>query len=230
MTDETLLSFDNVAYQYPGGIKALKNISFFLKEKERVVILGRNGSGKSTMLLLSAALLKPTEGNVNVAGVDTASKDIVEIRRKVGMVFQNADDQLFMPSVFDDVAFGPRNMGLSHNEVSSRVESALKTTGTYDLMKRRPYELSGGQKKLVSIATVLSMEPRLLLLDEPTSGLDYEGERNFIEVIQALPHAFLLSTHDLTLARKLCNRAIVLDDGVVKFDGPIENVHYPPTI
>ena len=143
------------------------------------------------------------------------------------MVFQNADDQLFMPTVEADVAFGPRNMGLSEEEIQQRVEKALRQTGCLELKGRAPFHLSGGQKKMASIATVLSMEPEILVFDEPTSGLDFAAEAQFIGIADRLPHSILMSTHDMQLARRLCTRAILMDHGSIAYDGPIDTLPYP---
>lgn len=222
-----LLEFENVEYSYPSGIKALDNISFSMNPGERVALLGLNGSGKSTLLLHTNGLLLPMQGEVTVNGEPTSVKELRRIRQRVGMVFQNADDQLFMPTVWDDVTFGPSNMGLSKEEIDSRANRALESINCMHLKDRSPLQLSGGQKKLVSIATVLSMNPELLVLDEPTSGLDYAAVRDFIDVMSALPHSILMSTHDVELSKKLCSRAIVLDEGKIIYDGSIADVIYP---
>lgn len=223
-----LLSFNNVYYSYKSsGSEVLKGISFKLDKKEKVALLGLNGSGKSTLLLLTNGLLLPSSGSVEVGNNDTKGGDLSEIRRKVGMVFQNSDDQLFMPSVKEDVSFGLRNMNLPEEEIERKVKEALRLTGTEHLAERAPYELSGGQKKSVSIATVLPMEPELLVLDEPTAGLDYKGVDNFIKLMQTLPHAILMTTHDMEVAKQICNRAILLQDGKISFDGRMEDLPYP---
>lgn len=219
-----LLNFDNVEFSYDKNAEVLKGISFHLDYGEKVALLGLNGAGKSTLMLLADGLLQPVKGNVTVKGIDTKSKSLKEIRKIVGVVFQNPDDQLFMPTVWDDVAFGPRNMGLSEEMVKRKVELALRTTETIDLAHRYPFDLSGGQKKAVSIATVLSMDPELLIMDEPTSGLDFLAIENFINIIDSLPQTVLISTHDLELAKRLCSRAILLDKGRIVFDGKIEDL------
>lgn len=219
-----LLSFQDVTFSYTQDEPVLKNISFNIEEKERVALLGLNGAGKSTLMLHTNGLLLPSSGKVKIEGWSTDSKkQISEIRKIVGIVFQNPDDQLFMATVKDDVAFGPRNMGLSKVEVDKRVNEALTLTGTLELAHRSPSELSGGQKKSVSIATVLSMSPKLLVMDEPTSGLDRKAVSNFIEIISHLPQSILLSTHDLSLARNLCQRALVISDGQIIFDGTVDD-------
>lgn len=143
------------------------------------------------------------------------------------MVFQDSDDQLFMPTVEADVAFGPRNMGLSDSEVDERVEKALAMTGCSALRDRPPFKLSGGQKRMVSIATVLSMSPRILVFDEPTSGLDFAARAQFISIVDRLPHTVFMSTHDMELVNRLCTRAIVMEHGAIAYDGPVETLPYP---
>lgn len=222
-----LLSFKDVRFSYNKSEEILKGITLDIREGEKVALLGLNGSGKSTLMLHTNGLLKPSSGTVSINGKNTDSKEISAIRQTVGIVFQNPDDQLFMPTVREDVAFGPLNMKLTMEEVNMRVNRALEITGTLDLADRAPFELSGGQKKAVSIATVLSMTPKLLVLDEPTSGLDYMAEQNFIKIIDSLPQAILMSTHDIGLAKKLCTRAIILDKGKIIYDGNISEMNYP---
>lgn len=217
-----LLSFSEVSFSYDKKHEVLKNISFSMKNGEKIALLGLNGAGKSTLLLHTNGLLLPSKGIVSVNGLETNSKMVKEIRKKVGIVFQNSDDQLFMPTVKDDVAFGPRNMDLSKEEINNRVEAALRLTKTLDLADRMPFELSGGQKKSVAIATVLSMSPELIVFDEPTSGLDYEATNNFISILHSLSQGCIISTHDYELAKKTCERVIFLEKGEIKFDGDLK--------
>lgn len=222
-----LLEFKDVYFAYKNSPDILKGVSFNIKNGEKVALLGLNGAGKSTLILHTNGLLHPDKGEVTVNNHSTKSKNPDYIRKTVGIVFQNPDDQLFMTSVWDDVAFGPRNMNLDEEEVNKRVLEALRATKTEDLKDKAPFELSGGQKKSVSLATVLSMSPELLVLDEPTSGMDYKSVRNFIDIIRHLPQALLMSTHDLDLAATLCTRAVVIDDGKIIYDGKIEDAPYP---
>ena len=223
-----LLSFSDVSFSYNHKKEVLKNISFQIETGEKVALVGLNGSGKSTLLLHTNGLLVPTKGKVTVKGLTTDSKaSSLEIKKTVGMVFQNPDDQLFMPTVYDDVAFGPRNMRLPEDEVARRVENALQQTGTLSLIRRQPYELSGGEKKSVSIATVLSMQPELLVLDEPTSGLDYKSTHNLIEILQHLEQAALISTHDFEFAHLVCSRVIMLEQGKIIYDGDFSGLNMP---
>ena len=215
------LRFTDVHYSYPDGYEALRGVDFLITHGEKVALLGLNGAGKSTILLHSNGLLLPTSGEVNVGGIPVTKKTLSVVRQSVGMVFQNADDQLFMPTVEEDVAFGPLNMGLEGDEVERRVAMALDRVGASDLRKRSPLRLSGGQKKRVAIATVLSMEPSILVLDEPTAELDLEARRHVCGIVSAFQHTCVIATHDMDLARQLCDRAIVITDGRVTDDGPV---------
>ena len=221
------LEFKDVCFSYPGGHEVLRHVSFSIQPGEKVALVGLNGSGKSTLLLHTNGLLLADTGSVAVNGKAICRKNVEDCRKIVGMVFQNADDQLFMPTVEADVAFGPRNMGLKEEEVNSRVDEALRITGCSSFRDRAPFHLSGGQKKMASIATVLSMKPNILVFDEPTSGLDFAAEAQFIGIIDRLPHTILMSTHDMDLARRLCTRAILMDHGAIAYDGPIDTLPYP---
>ena len=222
-----LLTFNNVFYSYDKTHNVLKGINFNIDRGEKVALLGLNGAGKSTLMLLTNGLLLPSEGEVTVNGISTKSKELREIRKTVGLVFQNPDDQLFMHTVKEDIAFGPRNMNLTEEEIEARVEKALRLTATENLADCHPFDLSGGQKKSVSIATVLSMDPELIVMDEPTSGLDYKATQNFIDIVESLAQSVILSTHDMELAKRLCSRALVLKNGELIYDGPISEVAYP---
>ncbi|MDE5567096.1 MAG: energy-coupling factor ABC transporter ATP-binding protein [Muribaculaceae bacterium] len=218
------LRFTDVHYTYPNGYEALKGVDFFISHGEKVALLGLNGAGKSTVLLHTNGLLLPTSGEVNVGGIPVTKKTLRTVRQSVGMVFQNADDQLFMSTVEEDVAFGPLNMGLEGEEVERRVAAALEMVGASDLRSRSPFRLSGGQKKRVAIATVLSMEPSILVMDEPTSELDLEARRQVCDIVRAFHHTCLIATHDMALARELCERAIIITDGRVTADGPVDEI------
>lgn len=221
------LIFDNVCFTYPGGFEALRGVTFSISPGEKVGIMGLNGSGKSTLLLHSDALLFPDSGTVSVNGIVSSRKTAAELRRHVGFVFQNSDDQLFMPTVEADVAFGPRNMGLDNEEIMKRVSEALSATGIEHLRERAPFRLSGGQKKMAAIATVLSMRPSIMVMDEPTSGLDYDAHRRLTDVISNLPHTLLISSHESSLIKNLCTRTIVMSEGRIVFDGPTDHFNYP---
>lgn len=218
------LEFKDVKYSYPGGVEALRGISFRINHGEKVALLGRNGAGKSTLLLHTNGLLLPTSGIVDVGGIPVSKKTLPEVRRNVGMVFQNPDDQLFMPTVEEDVAFGPLNMHLPPEEVHRRVREALEAVSCADLLKRPSDHLSGGQKRRVAIATVLSMTPSVFVLDEPTSNLDWAARRDVIDLLSGFLHTCLIATHDLDMMRELCPRTIAIDHGRVIADGPTAEV------
>lgn len=218
------IEFDNVFFSYPGGHEALRGVSFRITHGEKVALLGLNGSGKSTILLHTNGLLLPTRGTVNIGGIPVTRRTAPDVRRSVGMVFQNPDDQLFMPTVEEDVAFGPLNMGLEPAEVSHRVTDALRCVGAEDLAKRAPFQLSGGQKKAVALATVLSMGPDIMVMDEPTAELDLRARRRVADIVAGFEHSCLIATHDMDLARELCPRAILVTDGYISADGPVAEV------
>lgn len=218
------ISFKNVHYSYPNGFEALKGISFRANHGEKVAFVGCNGAGKSTMMLHTNGLLLPSSGEVNVGDVPVCKKTLRLVRQTVGLVFQNPDDQLFMPTVEEDVAFGPLNMGLPPDEVRRRVKVALESVGSADLAPSPPYQLSGGQKRAVSIATVLSMEPAILVLDEPTVGLDPAARRRVIDLIKGFDHTCLITSHDMALVQELCPRTIVMRGGLIIADGQTPDI------
>lgn len=222
-----ILSFKDVCFSYPDGPQVLDHVTLDIARGEKVALVGLNGSGKSTLLLHINALLTPDSGTVEINGTPIGPKNRDEARREVGMVFQDSDDQLFMPTVEADVAFGPRNMGLSEEEIRERVERALAMTGCTHLRERPPFRLSGGQKRMVSIATVLSMTPEILVFDEPTSCLDFAARAQFISIVDRLPHTVVMSTHDMELVSRLCTRAIVMEHGHIAYDGPADTLPYP---
>ena len=209
----------NLDFAYPDTTHALLGISFTIRHGESVAIVGANGAGKSTLLLHLNGYLTPTSGQVRIGDYPLTKETLQEVRRTVGMVFQDPDDQLFMSTVYDDVAFGPLNLGLPTDEVHSRVTTALETVGVLDLKDRPPYRLSSGQKRRVAIATVLSMTPDILVMDEPTSGLDPKARRQLIEMLKTFKHSKIIATHDLDMVTDLCERTIILHKGTVKADG-----------
>ena len=212
--------YTNVGYRYEDGTQALKSVSFEVTHGERVALLGLNGSGKSTLLLMTDALLLPSSGEVNVGDIPVGKKTAETLRRSVGFVFQNPDDMLFMPTIYDDVAFGPRNMNLPEEEVNRRVNKALEEVGLRGVEKKASFQLSGGQRRSAAIACVLAMEPDILLLDEPSANLDARARRGLIEILKRFRHTIILATHDFDMARELCERSVILADGVVAADGP----------
>jgi cobalt/nickel transport system ATP-binding protein len=215
-----LIEVKDLEYTYPDGTRVLSGISFRITHGESVAIIGANGAGKSTLLLQLNGCLLPQSGTVRIGDFPLNKETLPYIRRTVGMIFQDPDDQLFMPLVYDDVAFGPLNLGLPLEEVEARVMSALATVGASHLKDRPPYKLSGGQKRAVAIASVLSMSPSILVMDEPTSYLDPKTRRQFIELLKTFKHTLIIATHDLDMVLDLCTRTIVLKDGQVVADGP----------
>jgi cobalt/nickel transport system ATP-binding protein len=205
-------------YIYPDGTVVVNGISFRITHGESVAVVGANGAGKSTLLQHLNGYLIPTRGELRVGDVTLSRKNIDAVRRSVGMVFQDPDDQLFMPTVFDDVAFGPLNLGLSYEETALKVHEALETVGMLHLIKRPPYKLSGGEKRSVAIATVLAMSPDILVMDEPSSNLDPMARRRLIGLLKGFHHTKIIATHDLDMALELCERTIVIHDGKVTAD------------
>ena len=214
---------ERVSFTYPDGQVALRDVSLEIAAGETVGLLGPNGAGKSTLLLQINGLLRGT-GTVRVGDVRLNDRTVAEIRGKVGLVFQNPDDQLFMPTVYDDVAFGPRNRGMRPEEVRRRVEAALDVVGMRDRAERPPHHLSLGQTKRVALATVLSVDCEVLVLDEPTSGLDPRGRRELAAFLSGLEQTRIVATHDLEFAAELCDRVAVLCDGGVVAVGPPQEV------
>lgn len=206
-------------YAYPDGTLALRGLSLRVREGDALGIVGPNGAGKSTLVLHLNGVLLPSAGAVEVGGLLVGPGTVREVRRRVGLVFQNPDDQLFMPTVFDDVAFGPLNMGLAPEEVRRRVAAALEEVGAAHLADRAPYHLSGGEKRAVAIATVLSMDPAALVLDEPSAGLDPRQRRKAIELLNRLRPTKVLVSHDLDLVLRTCRRVALVNEGVVKAEG-----------
>lgn len=216
--------FSDVHYSYPDGTEALKGVSFTITHGERAAIIGLNGCGKSTLLLHTNGLLLPSKGEVNVGDVPVTKKTLPVVRRAVGMVFQNPDDMLFMPTIYDDVAFGPRNMKLPEKEVERRVKGALEAVGLSGCEDKAAYQLSGGQRRSAAIASVLSMEPNILVLDEPSSNLDLKARRNLIDLLKTFHHTIIVATHDIEMAQELCPRSLLMQDGRIISDAPTQEI------
>ncbi len=219
-----IVEVKNLRHIYPDGTAALRDVSFRITHGESVAIIGANGAGKSTLLLHLNGYLAPTAGQIRIGDYPLTKATLPEIRRTVGMVFQDPDDQLFMPTVFDDVAFGPFNQGLSGVDVDERVNVALERVGAGHLRDKPPYHLSGGEKKRVAIATVLSMSPDILVMDEPTNGLDPFARRQLMALLKDFPHTRIFTSHDLDMVLELCQRTIVLHEGIVRADGPTREI------
>lgn len=218
------IRLDSVAYTYPDGTPALSGVSLEVSHGDRVALLGPNGAGKSTLMLHLNGILRPSSGSVVAGGIELGDATVAEVRRRVGLVFQDPDDQLFMTTVFDDVAFGPMNAGLDAAETDRRVHDALHAVGLADAASKSGHHLSFGQRKRVALATVLAMQPHVLVLDEPTSNLDPRARRHMLQLLGGLDSTMIVATHDMDLAWELCDRAIVLDGGRVAADGLAEEV------
>lgn len=219
-----VIEISQLHHTYPDGTPAIRDVSFSIAAGESVGIIGANGAGKSTMLLHLVACLLPTSGTLSIGGLLSQPSNITAIRQRVGLVFQNPDDQLFMPTVQSDVAFGPRNQGRNEDEVTLRVTEALTAVGELHLLQRPPYRLSGGEKRAVSIATVLAMRPDILVLDEPSAGLDPSARRKLIRLLAGLDHTRIVASHDLDLVLDVCQRVILMRSGQVVADGPAREI------
>jgi cobalt/nickel transport system ATP-binding protein len=216
--DGDVLSVEDLHFHYPDGHIALRGVSLKLCEREKVALVGPNGAGKSTLMLHLNGILAG-EGEMSIAGLRIEPDNLPAIRAMVGLVFQNPDDQLFSPTVFEDVAFGPLHMGLPEAEVHARVDQALEMVRMHDFRERLSHHLSVGEKKRIAIATVLSMSPQILVLDEPSAGLDPRARRGLIHLLRDLPITMLVSTHDLRLVRELFPRTVIMDEGKIVADG-----------
>ena len=219
-----IVEVKDLNHVYPDGTHALRGVSFRITHGESVAIIGANGAGKSTLVQHLNGYLTPTSGEVRIGDAPLNKATLPEIRRTVGMVFQDPDDQLFMPTVYDDVAFGPYNLGLPRPDVERRVREALERVGAAHLMNKPPYHLSGGEKKRVAIATVLSMSPDILVMDEPTSGLDSFARRRLMALLKDFTHTKIFTSHDLDMVICLCERTIVLHNGEIMADGPTMDI------
>jgi cobalt/nickel transport system ATP-binding protein len=219
-----IVEVQELKFSYPDKTPALKGKTFRIEHGESVAIVGANGAGKSTLLLHLNGYLTPVSGKVRIGDYPLTKETVQEVRRTVGMVFQDPDDQLFMSTVFDDVAFGPLNLGLPTEEVNDRVQNALETVEVFHLKDRPSYRLSAGQKRRVAIASVLSMSPDILVMDEPSAGLDPKARKKLIGLLKSFKHSKIIATHDLDMVLDLCERTIVIHDGLIKADGPTQEI------
>lgn len=227
---EGVLELRDVSYEYPDKTPALSNVTLSVARGDRVALLGPNGAGKSTLILHLNGILRAASGTVTVAGMTVDDKTLRDVRARVGLVFQDPDDQLFMTTIYDDVAFGPLNMGLDRSEVDDRVHQALHSVGLADAPSRPGQHLSFGQRKRAALATILAMRPDIMVLDEPTSNLDPRGKRQMVELLSSLDSTLLIATHDMELAWRLCDRAVILDGGRVVADGPSADIMTDPDL
>ncbi|HUI55532.1 MAG TPA: ABC transporter ATP-binding protein [Bryobacteraceae bacterium] len=218
-----LIEVRNLRFRYEDGTQALNGVNFRLDPGESVALLGPNGSGKTTFVMHLNGLLSG-EGSIQVCGMSVESRNLPAIRRKIGLVFQDSESQLFMPTVLEDVAFGPLNLGMSRRQAFDRAAVALERVGMADAASRAPYHLSAGEKRRVAIAGILAMDPEILVLDEPTTSLDPPAQRSLAELLAALPQAKILVSHDIAFVQALCMRAAFFQNGVIVAEGPAEEI------
>ncbi len=221
------LEINALNFSYPDGQPALRGINLQVQPGERIALVGPNGAGKSTLLLHLNGILNGN-GMVRVSGMEITRQNLPRIRALVGLVFQSPDDQLFSPTVYEDVAYGPIYQGLNADEVCQRVEEALRAVHMLDYIQRVPYHLSVGEKKRIAIASVLSMQPEILAFDEPTAGMDPRARRSLIELLHELPQTLIIATHDLEMVRTLLPRTVVMDRGQIVADGPSREILSDP--
>jgi cobalt/nickel transport system ATP-binding protein len=220
---DKVIEIKNLSFIYPDGHRGLKDVNLVVCPGENVAVIGPNGAGKSTLLLHLNGILRGNS-TVKICGLTVVEKNLKEIRKKVGLIFQDPEDQLFSLNVFDDVAFGPINMGYSESEVKRRVAQALEWVGMVGYEQRSPHHLSVGEKKRIAIATVLALGPEILVIDEPTSNLDPRSKWSLVELLNQLPITKIIATHDLELVRALCHRTVVMDEGKIAADGKTESI------
>ena len=220
---DEVVKIRDLHFSYPDGLEALRGVTFSLHVGDKVALVGPNGAGKSTLMLQLNGILRG-RGHVEVGSLQLSPDNLAVVRGMVGLVFQNPDDQLFCPTVFEDVAFGPLHMGLPHAEVGARVDEALRMVHMGDYKDRLSHHLSVGEKKRIAIATVLSMRPEILVLDEPSAGLDPRARRSLIRLLQEMPITMLVSTHDMPLVKECFPRTIVMDRGQIVADGPTREI------
>lgn len=220
-----MLKLRDVTVIYPDKTKAVDNLSFTLNDGESVALIGANGAGKTSLLLAIVGILEHASGTIEINGIELSKRTVNEVRKQIGLVFQNPDDQLFMPLIFDDIAFGCRNFGLPEELVTARVDLTLDQLNISHLRNRSSLKLSGGEKRMAAIASVLAMSPAVLAFDEPTAFLDHKARRALIRTLKQLPHAKIIATHDMAFAAEICNRVVALKDGRVAAEGAISLLH-----
>jgi cobalt transport protein ATP-binding subunit len=228
----TVVAVQSLSYAYPNGHVALRDVSLTINDGERVALMGPNGAGKSTLLMHLNGIVRSSRprGTIEICGMPLSDDNLRQIRALVGVVFQNPDDQLFSPTVYDDIAYGPLYMGLAKAEIRQRVERALAAVDMSGFETRMPHQLSLGQRKRVSLATVLAMDPQILVLDEPSAGLDPRARRGLIDLLATLPQTLIASTHDMRLVRDLFTRAIIMQEGRIAIDAPTDAIIHDETL
>ena len=224
--NNTAIRVDNVGFSYPDGHEVLKDADCAIQYGEKVALIGPNGAGKSTFMSLLNGVSLPSAGRIEIGGLEVKKENLSDIRRKVGIVFQDPDDQLFCPTVFDDVAFGPLNLGLPRDEIHARVDEALTLVGLKGFEARSSFHLSFGERKRLALATVLSYQPDILVFDEPSTNMDPLNRRRLIQWLRASDKTMLLCTHDLDIALDVCSRCLVLSGGRFVADGPASRILY----
>jgi len=220
-----MLKLNHVTVVYPDKTKAIDDIDLTINTGESIALIGENGAGKTTLLLAIIGILETEKGMIEIDGIQLCKKTINEIRKRTGLIFQNPDDQLFMPLIYDDVAFGCRNSGMPEDTVKTIVDETLNQLNISNLGGRSPLKLSGGEKRLAAIAAVLAMNPSILMFDEPTAFLDPKAKRSLIEILKKLHHTKIIATHDITFAAKVCDRIIILKNGKIAADGTLSILH-----
>ncbi|MBQ0000438.1 MAG: ABC transporter ATP-binding protein [Clostridiales bacterium] len=218
-----MIKIENASFGYDKEKKIIPGLSLHIREGEKVGLIGANGTGKSTLLKMLTGLVGH-EGSIKVCGLEVEKKNLAEVRKSLGFVLQDSDSQLFMPTVYDDIACGPRNYGMSKEEVEACVDEALERTGISHLKYKENYKMSGGEKRMACIATILAMKPRIILMDEPSIALDPYNRRNLINNLNELPETKLIASHDLDMILDTCDRVILMNHGGIYADGPAEEI------
>lgn len=218
-----MITFENVTYSYPCGKKVLNNITFTVNKGEKVGLIGSNGAGKSTLFKTALGLVK-AEGRIMVDGLEMNKENLAAIRKKVGFVLQDSDNQMFMPTVFEDMIFGPMNYGMKKDEAQAAALSALNELGIEYLKDRENHKISGGEKRMAAIATILAMKPDVMLLDEPSSALDPRNRRRVINILNQLDVTMIIASHDLDMVLETCDRVVFIDDGIIVADGETDKI------